>query len=240
MIRIAICDDSPGFLQQTKFMIDHWEYKPQQIITEMFEYEEDLIAAHASNPFDILLLDIIMPLSTGIEIAREIRENDKTVKIVFLTSSPEFAVDSYKVKASNYLLKPIAPSSLFNCLSELITEIGEKDKSISIKSSEATYHVKISEIEYLEAQNKHVLFVLSDGRNIRSNQPFYVNEEQLLPEDGFFKCHRSYLINLYHIESFSIKEVTMRSGYRIPISRSCHKDFEAAYFAAYFGKEGDS
>ena len=61
-----------------------------------------------------------MPTLNGIEVARKIRQNDKTVKIVFLTSSSEFAVDSYTVKANDYLLKPIEPTKLFDCLDELI------------------------------------------------------------------------------------------------------------------------
>ena len=75
------------------------------------------------KPFDIILLDVVMPLLNGIEAANELREKDKNVKIVFLTSSPEFAVASYTVKASNYLLKPVEPAKLFACLDELIIEI---------------------------------------------------------------------------------------------------------------------
>ena len=100
MIRIGICDDSSAFLHQTKFMIDHWDNRPQDIITELFEDGDALILAHSQKPFDIILLDVVMPLLNGIEAANELREKDKNVKIVFLTSSPEFAVASYTVKVS--------------------------------------------------------------------------------------------------------------------------------------------
>ena len=104
MIRIAICDDSSAFLHQTKFMIDHWDNYPQNITTELFEDGDTLILAHSKRPFDIILLDVVMPLLNGIDAAKELRRKDKTVKIVFLTSSAEFAVDSYTVKASNFFV----------------------------------------------------------------------------------------------------------------------------------------
>ena len=60
-----------------------------------------------AEPFHIILLDILMPLLNGMDTARELRQYDKTVKIIFLTSSPEFALESYDVKAYSYLLKPM-------------------------------------------------------------------------------------------------------------------------------------
>jgi len=76
MIRIGICDDSPAFLQQTKHILDGWVHRPQDITTDFFEDGDALLTAHAQKPFDIILLDIVMPLLNGIEAAREIRETD--------------------------------------------------------------------------------------------------------------------------------------------------------------------
>ena len=240
MIRIAICDDSPGFLQQTKFMLEHWDAPAaHSITTELFEDGDTLLSAHSKRPFDIILLDIVMPLLTGIETAREIRERDKTVKIVFLTSSREFAIDSYGVKASNYLLKPVVPKQLFSCLEELITEIRSITKTLLIKGIDATHRIALSEIEHVEAQLKHVLFYLKGNRVIETTEHFYTYENALALEDGFFKCHRSYIINIHHIDNYSHSEIVMHSGRHIPISRSCQKSFEAAYFRVIFGKVGD-
>lgn len=239
MIRIGICDDSSAFLYQTKFMIDHWDDRPQHIIAELFEDGDALIQAHSDNPFDIILLDVIMPLLNGIEVAREIRTGDKTVKIVFLTSSSDFAVDSYTVKANDYLLKPLNPDRFFACLEELVSDIQSKARCIILKSVDASHRVELSDIEYIEAQNKHVLFVLSKGKTVESVYPLYSYECRLLLEDGFFKCHRSYIVNIHHIDTYSQKEIVMRSGCRIPISRSCHKEFETAYFSVIFGKADD-
>lgn len=239
MIRIAICDDSPVFLQQAQFMIEHWDNRPQGITTKLFEDGDSLIAAHSKKPFDIILLDIVMPLLNGIDTARELREKDKSVKIVFLTSSPEFAVESYTVKANNYLLKPISPQKLFSCLSELAGELETDTKSITVKGIHSSHRFFLSDIEYVESQGKHIVLSMVGNRTVQSLDPLYFYEDVLRIDDGFIKCHRSYIVNIHHIESYSHTEIITRSGKRIPISRSCQKEFETAYFRVVFGKAGD-
>lgn len=239
MIRIGICDDSSAFLYQTKFLIDHWDNCPHNIATELFEDGDALILAHSKRPFDIVLLDVVMPLLNGIDTAKELREKDKNLKIVFLTSSAEFAVESYTVKASNYLLKPIEPDKLFSCLGELISEIQRNSKYITVKGIDSTHRIALSDLEYVEAQGKYIIFSMAGNRMAKSLEPLYPYENILVLEDGFYKCHRSYIVNIHHIDSYSHSEIVMRSGYRIPISRSCQKNFEATYFHVVFGRVGD-
>ena len=83
MLRIAICDDIKDCVQQVSDMVDNWSNKPENTICQCFDNGEDLLNAHLVMPFDIILLDIVMPLENGIEVARGIRQNDKNVKIVF-------------------------------------------------------------------------------------------------------------------------------------------------------------
>lgn len=238
MLRLAICDDMSEFLQSTKELLEHWEEKPVDIMIELFTDGDSLIGSHTSNPFDIILLDVVMPLSNGIEIASEIRKFDRSVKIVFLTSSSEYAVESYGVNANYYLLKPIDKSKLFYCLNTFYLDIMENAKYITVKSVTAVHRIALRNIEHIEAQGKKVLFVLCDGSTVDSTNPFYFYEYQLLQEDGFLKCHRSYMVNIYKISTYSQKEIRMQSGCRIPISRSYHKEFENAYFELLFRKEG--
>ena len=151
-MRIAICDDNPEFLTQVKLLLHNWKNQPSMLITETYEDGDSLIQAHTAAPFDIILMDIVMSLLNGIETAREIRQHDKTVKIVFLTSSPDYAIDSYTVKASNYLLKPLKIDKLYACLDELCEEILQKSHSVMIKSANAVHRVEIASIEYIEAK----------------------------------------------------------------------------------------
>lgn len=239
MLKIAICDDSQEFIAQIASLIQQWSSHASATIINSFENGNDLIRAHSSDPFHIIFLDVVMPGINGIETARFIRETDSNVKIVFLTASRAYAFDSYSVKANNYLLKPIQQTALNQCLDELSAELDQKKNHLVLRTSSAIHRVELENIEYLEAQNKHVLFMLTDGRVLESIDPLYTYEPKLPLSEGFFKCHRSYIVNLMQIAAYTQKEITMRSGCRIPISRNCHKDFKSAYFSVLFQEAGE-
>lgn len=239
MLRIAICDDSADFLKEAEQAVKNWPRRPADLAVQAFSDADALISAHSRNPFDIIALDVVMPLLSGMDAAREIRQHDTSVKIVFLTSSPEFAVDSYSVKASDYLLKPLDAQKLYACLDALADAIRQTARRILIRDHHAVYPVALQDIEFLEADNKSIHFSLANGTTLTSTEPLYQYENKLLLSDGFFKCSRSYIVNLYRIHSFTTKEIRMQSGYRIPISRSIQKDFENVYFSVLFGKAGE-
>lgn len=238
-MRIAICDDDTIFLSKTVELIKKWENKPIDLVVQTFDNGDHLIHMQSKDPFDVIILDIVMPMMNGIEVASEIRTFDNHVKIVFLTTSKEFAIDSYSVKASNYLLKPVQADKLYLVLDELVNTYKKESHFITIKGLNATYRIQLMDIEYLESQNKHVRVHLIDGRSLMSTTPLYTFEEELKPFDYFFKCHRSYIINLYCVSSFTTKDILMRSNESIPISRNIRKNFEETYFSVIFAEVGD-
>ena len=77
-----------------------------------------------------------------------------------------------------------------------------------------------------------------DGSKIETTEPLHICEEKLIPNKEFFKCHRSYIVNINHIDKYTSKEIRMHNGSFIPISRSYQKDFEFAYYATLFGEAG--
>ena len=239
MLRLAICDDMQEFLSDTKNKIEQWEGKPEDLVVELFTDGDGLIESHTANPFDIILLDVVMPLINGIETAAEIRKTDMTVKIVFLTTSSEYALDAFTVHANHYLLKPVDDVKLFECLDMQLKERISNERCINIRDGAVMHRVPLRDIEYMEAQGKKVKFMLSGGSMKESNNPFYHFEEKLLFEDGFFKCHRSYVVNIFKISTYTQTEITMNSGARIPISRGTRAEFESAYFELLFGKGGE-
>ena len=234
-MRIAICDDQQSQLDQIRQMILDWKGYPGTLTVRCFENGDDLLQAHLAAPFDIIFLDVLMPLLNGMETAKKLRQADMTVKLVFLTSSPDFAVEAFSVKASNYLLKPLDPDKLHRCLEELSEELHTSARKICIRGIHTLHQIPVADIEYIESQNKRILFVLSNGETILSGEPLYAYEEKLPLEDGFFKCSRSFIVNIHRIDTFTAKEIRTRSGARIPISRSCHREFKRAYFSVLFG-----
>ncbi|MBR6676410.1 MAG: response regulator transcription factor, partial [Clostridia bacterium] len=168
MIRIGVCDDSRAFLEQMRIMLSDREKLECNISVELFLSGEALLRAHAKEPFNIVFLDMIMPHITGIEAARALRKRDNTVKIVFLTSTSEFAVESYSVKASNYLLKPVGAEKLYSCINELLRGEREAEDSVTVKSRLASYRVLLSQIEYVEAEGKLTVFNTRDKKRIET------------------------------------------------------------------------
>lgn len=108
MLKIIACDDDVTFQDNLHRMINRWSAETGTAVdVALVTRGEDLLARHAASRADIIMLDMIMPLVNGMDAARELRQSDTAVRLVFLTSSPEFALESYKVRALDYLLKPV-------------------------------------------------------------------------------------------------------------------------------------
>ena len=124
-MKIAICDDNAQELIRISSLIDNYRLEKNMLLTyKTFQSAAELVSTLESGDadYDVLLLDILMPGLSGLQAAYEIREFDGVTKIIFLTSSPEFAVESYQVKAYNYILKPVSKEKLYTVLDELVKE----------------------------------------------------------------------------------------------------------------------
>ena len=108
MFEIVICDDDSACLEKTCQLVNDWQAAINTPISvKTMESGDKLLEYCAKNSPDVILLDIMMPLLNGMDAARELREHNLISKIIFLTTSPEFAIESYDVDASGYLLKPV-------------------------------------------------------------------------------------------------------------------------------------
>ena len=234
-MRIAVCDDSPKFLEQVSDMVERWSQQCG-IPTEIYRFDngDALLAKNAVTHMDIIFLDIIMPLQNGIDTAKELRQNDNAVKIIFLTSSPEFALQSYEVKAQNYLLKPFDYGKIKETLDDCSHGFDTEAKNIVLKTAFGYQKLYFHDIEYLEAQNKRVVFYLRTGKTVEVAESLHSLEERLSINDGFFKCHRSYLVYIPNVDHFSMTEIITKTGRSIPIARDCGKTFKDAYFTVVF------
>lgn len=234
-MKIAICDDEMHFIDAICPLLEQWA-KEREVKLALYRFTngDDLIAAHQSECMDLIFLDIIMPLLSGIDTAREFRNMDQNVPIVFLTSSREFAVDSYEVKALNYLIKPVDPAKLFLTLDDFLKTFNLPKPFFTAKTADGFCRIVIADVDYLEAQNKQVLVHLTNGRTIVIRELFSKCAEVFSPGNGFCCCHRSYIVNLSNVEQFSKTEVTTIHHAVIPISRNNYAMFKETYFNHMF------
>ena len=238
MLRVGLCDDDKGYMEELTDMVRQWA-KENKLKIELFSCDNgDKLLAHSTAAhMDIVILDIVMPLLNGMDTARELRAQDTAVKLIFLTSSPEFALESYEVKAQDYLLKPVSYDRLREALDACCQMLCAEPKNMVLKTSFGFQKLYFGDVEYAEAQNKRVVFHLRTGREVDTPEPLHSLEDKLVSEDGFFKCHRSYLVYLPNVDHFNSTEIIMRSGRCVPIARGYAKAFQEAYFAQMFREE---
>ena len=116
-MKIAVCDDDIAELNNIcEILNNYFEEKKYDIYISKFGSSVELASIIQKEIFDIYILDIVMPVLSGMNLATEIRSFDKASDIIFLTSSPEFAVESYCVKATDYILKPVDKNRLLNSI----------------------------------------------------------------------------------------------------------------------------
>jgi DNA-binding LytR/AlgR family response regulator len=238
-LKIAICDDDNTELKMIKRTVDEFisiKQKEHLISADTFKNGDELLSyINKHERYDLLILDIIMPGMNGLELAAEIRRNDSTCKILFLTSSPEFAVNSYHVNAYYYLLKPFFGNELKNLLNRALNEIGEeKSTSIVIKEKGKLTRVPIHTIQYVECVKHTIFFHLHDNVVISCYGTLNEFSEILLSDKLFIKCHKSFIANMKHIVSISAKDFIMSDKTLVPISRQVYQQIKNTYIDYFF------
>lgn len=234
MLQIAICDDNNSELLQIKQIVEKFKASHSSkynIKCDTFSSSLDLLMSMENGlSYDLLILDVVMPLMTGIEVATEIRKKNHLSKIIFLTSSREFALDSYKVDAFYYLLKPNRKEGLIPILEKACADIAvEKEKGILVKSKTCLTKILLHNLEYTEVLGRTLFFHLTSGEVLESYGTMSQLENDLLRDKRFIKPHRSYIVNMDCIHRLTDKAIITFSNTPIPISRELYKNIKQAY-----------
>ena len=233
MLQIAVCDDNIDELSNMVQLIDL--YRTSRHLNcehAVFPNGFELISAlEKGKRFDIYCLDIIMPGFTGIDAAKEIRTFDKTAPILFFTSSPEFALESYSVKAINYVLKPISKEKLFFTFDELLEQIKAKEEedAVIVKSNEGIQKILISNLVFVEVIGRNVLYHLRSGKVIECTEPFSSVCDSLLKYGCFIKPHRSYLVNMQYVDTIENHQITLQTLSSVPVAQGKAKEMKQQY-----------
>ena len=230
MLKIAICDDDNRDLLQLASLLEAYRHDRKAKLTYVsFQSATELLASMDSSDYDLLLLDMLMPGVNGMQAAREIREHNSRTEIVFLTSSPEFAVESYSVRAHYYLLKPATEEKLFPILDRLMDSFKKPEDALHIKTQTSVFSLPYGKIEYIEVSAKKLYFYLTDGDNREVSGSLADFERALLKRPGFMKVHRSYLVNLQWVRELRQGELVTVTGRRVPVARTAYPLVRTAY-----------
>lgn len=232
-MKIAICDDDKDELLEILSVLADYQLQQNMDFTyKPFENSIDLASNAPHERYDLYLLDVVMPGLNGMELAKEIRSYDKAADIIFLTSSTEFAVESYTVKASNYLMKPLQKERLFEALDDIMRARNEdKDSFLVLKNTLGVHKVRISEIIYVEALNRKVIYYLKNNSQITCTQKFAAVCDQLLQHSEFLLAHRSFLVNMNYIRSIDATDMYLANDKRIPLAQRRVTELKKLYLA---------
>jgi DNA-binding LytR/AlgR family response regulator len=234
LLQIAICDDNIVELANMAMLLS--QYRTEKHLNceyAVFPNGFDLVSAlEKGKRFDIYCLDIIMPGFTGIEVSKEIRRFDKNAPILFFTSSTEFALESYSVKAINYVLKPISKDKLFITFDEVLEQIKvEDDNAIIVKSIEGIQKILISNLVFAEVIGRSVLYHMLSGKVIECMESFSVVCDNLLKYACFIKPHRSFIVNMQYVDTIENNQMTLQTLSTIPIAQGKAKEIKQRYLS---------
>lgn len=237
---IAICDDHPEDLNHIAHLLDLWKKEHNiPLHYKTFRSTSELLDAAKQERFTLYLLDIIMPGISGMAAAREIRSFDTVADIVFLTTSPGFAYESYGVKALEYLLKPISPKLLFPILDRLFLQEQKPQEGLTLKVGTTLVHVPFSQLVYVEINSKHLYFNMTDGRVRELIGSLKDYEDILLSRPEFMRIHRSYILNMLQVEELSPAGALTFTGKNLPISRLLYPQIQKDYMKLLFAQRED-
>lgn len=229
-MKIAICDDDSVQLKYIYTLVRKWSNIAKNN-SDIFCYSnaEELLFNYTPGCFDVLLLDIQMTGENGISLAKRIRSFNDDAAIIFITAVSDYVFDGYDVGAVQYLLKPINENKLFECLNNFREKAPDK-KKIILESDDGSTVVAVDDIIFIEAFSHKTKVVLSDCA-LFINESIGSIERRL--SDDLYKCHRSYIVNINHINSIKKYDAVMDNGSIIPVSRRIYSDFNNAFIAFY-------
>ncbi len=219
-MKVIIIDDEQPALDELKYYLS--KRKDMEAIDAFTESVPAIEKAKKMN-YDAAFLDIDMPVINGLNVARELMESNSNIKIVFITAYNDYAVKAFELNALDYLLKPIDKNRLEAAVEKLIKSFGaatsdngknlkeqlsridqflrQENLKIAAYDNEETIFVKMCDVLFLEAESGKT-FIKTASRNYKIKDTLDSLEIKL-SDYGFFRCHRSYIINLRHISKLS-------------------------------------
>lgn len=227
MSKIALCDDREEDRAALGAMLREYAGRRPGLSISFFSSGEQLLLAEDGIDFDLYVLDVIMPDMSGIQLGARLRKLGCRGAIIYLSVSPDFAVDSYDTRAFHYLLKPIQTARFFEVLDQAL-EATERGKAacIKVKTRNNTRLIWLDEIMYVELVEHTACYHLAGGEAINSvtlRRSFRNELEALLQYPEFVLCGASFAANLRYVteihKSTLCLQGTLPGCIRIPMPR---------------------
>lgn len=200
----------------------------------------DFLEAARAERFTLAFLDVYMEGMDGVETARALRDFDRDCLLVFSTSSKDHALESYRVRAVQYLVKPYEPAELEALFGQLERLLPQPERYVEIRSGRQTVRVRLRDVLWAEHYQHQVLVHTAGGEVLPTRLTFREFADLLAPDGRFFVCGRGLLVNLDRAADFDGRDFRLENGTRLPVSRDLSGAARSAFGDRLFhgGKGG--
>ncbi len=233
MWKVIVCDDEAAVRAAVRAQLERFSGETgEQFCVKEIHSGEALLAQFSADT-DLVFLDIKMEGITGMDAARRLRADRRDVCIIFITTMTQYAMEGYQVHAYGFLKKPLRYAQFRLQLLDALRHLApRREESITLRAGGEIYSICLAELIYLEVLDHDLRFVRSSGPLVCHATMSDMGE--VLRGKGFFRCHKSYTVNLRHVAQISAAGVRMSNGDVLPVSKHRRKEFLEA-FAAYAG-----
>lgn len=229
MIRIAICDDMQIMRAEVKKQLLEYA-KGRKLEYCIYEYDSGTKLLADDKQYDLVFMDYEFKndqKNNGLTIATKLREKQNNTTIIFLSSYPHIVFDSFAVGTFRFLVKPIEVDKFVKAMDAYLETL-KKENILMIKVEGVNRTIHTSEITYIEGAGKYCIIHLVSQKEIECHETLAAIEQRL-PNEFFYRCHKSYLIGFPFVESYNHASVILNSGEEIFISRTKYKEFCGLY-----------
>lgn len=219
-MKIAICDDDVKGVENIVSIIYENDDIKNTDIFKFYDGDELYESINNGKLYDLIYLDIEMVRLGGVEVARRIREIDKSVKIIFVTAYSEFAISTYEVNAFRYMLKPIDKEKFKEYYQLVKNEVESEQFYFSFKFGRETFRLELRDIICFESEKRVTHIKTKDGVK-KCYEKLNNIEERLLERNvKFFRTSQSYLLNPQYIYKYTSRRITLTNNDVVDIAPS--------------------
>ncbi|MBR5405158.1 MAG: LytTR family DNA-binding domain-containing protein [Oscillospiraceae bacterium] len=222
MVRVAIVDDDRNFCGFAERCVEEYAAgSGTPIETEVFFSGEDFFAHRQDrSPFDLVMLDIELDGMNGIEVGETIRRDnlDRQLQILYVSAMEHYAMDLFRNRPFDFLIKPVTKERIFRALGEYISEYHTETDYFEYTLDRKKQSISSARILYLQSNRKKLIMMTTEG----AVEIYDRLDDAMKSPIGrrLIRIHRCYAVNPQHIAGFSFDEIVMDNGEHLSISRS--------------------
>lgn len=230
MINIAICDDHSEDALITQKIIEQSLKELHTIGNIQYYAEANQLKKKLlieKDSIDLLILDINMPQISGLKLAQELRKNNNDVLIIFLSFHEKFVFQSFQFQPFRYIRKTHMEKELPPAIRAAVKLLEvNKDKSLILHTDAGEQKISLSQIIYLQMENRNISLYLTTGKKIVIHTTLAAFQQKFLQDKNFIMIHRGCIINANYVENMHHGVLVLKNGHELVTSRRKYKDIK--------------